>query len=147
LERLAMPLSRVARLEKIAQSRVEYAAGRTVLQYRGGILPLVSLSDLFGGPATSDGETLSVIVCRAGVSDVGLVVDEISDVTDESIRHLSGGGRHGILGSAVVGGRVTDFLDLAVVLQDVALTSTESLDRLRSAVSGHYEALAEEAVR
>lgn len=147
LERLAMPLSRVARLEKIPQSSVEYAAGRTVLQYRGGILPLVSLADLFGGSGADDGETLSVIVCRAGDSDVGLVVDEITDVTDESIHHLSGGGRHGILGSAVVGGRVTDFLDLEAVLQNVALVSLESLDRLRAAVSGQYETVAQEAVR
>ena len=42
-DRLAVPLSLVARLEEVEGERVERAAGRTVLHYRGDILPLVSL--------------------------------------------------------------------------------------------------------
>ena len=43
-DRLAVPLSLVARLEEIPSANVEHAAGRMVVQYRGQILPLVSLA-------------------------------------------------------------------------------------------------------
>jgi two-component system chemotaxis sensor kinase CheA len=42
-ERLAVPLSLVARLEEFPQSAIEHAGGGQVVQYRNRILPLVSL--------------------------------------------------------------------------------------------------------
>jgi hypothetical protein len=41
--RLVVALSMVARLEEFSKSRVEYAAGLPVLNYRDAILPLVSV--------------------------------------------------------------------------------------------------------
>jgi chemotaxis protein histidine kinase CheA len=43
-ERLAVPLSLVARLEEIPLASVEHAGGRRVVQYRNQILPLIALS-------------------------------------------------------------------------------------------------------
>jgi two-component system chemotaxis sensor kinase CheA len=49
----------------------------------------------------------------------GLVVDQILDIHDESILIGKKGERRGLSGSAVIGGKVTDFLDLPEVLRAV----------------------------
>ena len=46
-----------------------------------------------------------------------MVVDEILDVTEEAVTVRQGSDRNGLLGSAVVGKQVTDFLDLNQVIR------------------------------
>ncbi len=46
--RLAIPLSQVARLEKIPVSTVEHAAGCAAVQYRSRILPLLNVAEMLG---------------------------------------------------------------------------------------------------
>ncbi len=116
--RMAMPLALVARLEELPRAAVERSGGREVLQYRGGILPLVHLADVLGVPA--DGAeppaTMPVVVHDDGTRSVGLVVARILDVVDEEIAVREGGGAPGIAGSVVLQGRVTDLLDVQAVL-------------------------------
>src|SRR5262249_39596236 len=45
-ERIAVPLSRVARLEEFPRATLERVGDWHVVQYRGAILPLVSVSDV-----------------------------------------------------------------------------------------------------
>jgi two-component system chemotaxis sensor kinase CheA len=73
-----------------------------------------------------------VAVCRSGAVEFGLVVDEISDIIDETIGDLYPSEHPGLLGSAVIGGRVTDFLDIEAFL---SASSTDGLARLRDALS------------
>jgi two-component system chemotaxis sensor kinase CheA len=136
LERLAIPLSRVARLERIPIERLERAAGRSVVQYRGRILPLIMPAEMPGGGLPPDAEQLQVVVCRNGEADFGLVVDEIVDIVRETVAHPGGTDRPGLLGSAVVGGKVTDFLDLDALSQGIFAGSSKSLDRLDAVLSG-----------
>jgi two-component system chemotaxis sensor kinase CheA len=118
-DRLAVPLSLVARLEEFPLTQVEHAATGQVVQYRNRILPLISLRSLLE-PDAPDSATvndpLQAIVFNDGDRSVGIVVDSILDVVDETvvIRHQSS--RKGLLGSAVVGKLVTDFLDLSAVI-------------------------------
>lgn len=113
--RMAIPLSMVARLEEIAPQDVERAAGREVVQYRGAILPLMDLGGV-GRRGASDGP-LQVIVYSEGGRSVGFVVDQILDVVEEviTIRHRAH--RDGVLGAAVVQGKVTDLLDVHGVIR------------------------------
>jgi two-component system chemotaxis sensor kinase CheA len=118
-ERLAVPLSVVARLEEFPQSAIEQASGGKVIQYRDRILPLVSLQALLepGAPDQSlSCDPVQVIVFNDGDHGVGMVVDEIVDVAEEAVTVRRKSGRKGILGSAVVAKRVTDFLDLNHVI-------------------------------
>jgi two-component system chemotaxis sensor kinase CheA len=122
-ERLVVPLSLVARLEEFDQAKIERSGGGRVVQYRGRILPLVvSISVL--DPAASDAvlerDPLQVIVFTEGERSIGLVVDQIVDIVEGNIAVRRQGTRRGLLGSAVVAGQVTDFLDLHAVLQAVA---------------------------
>jgi len=126
-ERMAIPLSLVARLEEFPASMIEYASGEPVVQYRGRILPLVRLQEALGdgvAPAKS-GEPLQVIVFSRGDRNVGLVVDQILDVAEEAVTVRRPSRRAGLLGSAVVDEQVTDFLDLSDVLRGLAPEGAE----------------------
>ncbi|MGC2401173.1 MAG: chemotaxis protein CheW [Acidobacteriaceae bacterium] len=118
--RVAVPLSLVARLEEFPHSAIERAGGAQVVQYRDRILPLVCLRAVLEPNAGEHGEPddpVQVVVFHDGNNSVGMVVDEILDVTEEAITVRQGSERAGLLGSAVVGKQVTDFLDLSEVIR------------------------------
>jgi two-component system chemotaxis sensor kinase CheA len=122
-ERLAVPLSLVARLEEFPQSSIEHAGGSQVVQYRNRILRLVPLRAVLESGAPDDGraaDPVQVVVFNDGDRSVGLIVDQILDVADEAVTVRQQSGRKGLLGSAVVGKRVTDFLDLNHVIHAAA---------------------------
>jgi len=118
-ERLAVPLSLVARLEEFPAARIEHAGGKAVVQYREQILHLTSLpSELQKGQSSAEhlSDPAQVIVFSDGDHMAGLMVDQILDIHDESIRIGKKSDRPGLSGSAVIGGKVTDFLDLPAIL-------------------------------
>jgi two-component system chemotaxis sensor kinase CheA len=135
-ERLAVPLSLVARLEEFPLSAIEHASGGRVVQYRGRILPLLSLRALLEPEAPADDpstDPLQVIVFNDGERSIGMVVDQILDVAEEAVTVRQKSVRKGLLGSAVVGKRVTDFLDLNEVIRVMRATWFESgVSRQRS---------------
>jgi two-component system, chemotaxis family, sensor kinase CheA len=113
--RAAIELSEVARLEEFRVDAIEWAGNREVVQYRGQILPLVRLGDALGlggwtEPPGPDA-TLDVVVHTAGGHEVGLVVSSILDIVEQEVDLDGGDGRPGLLGSALVQGRVTDVVD------------------------------------
>jgi two-component system, chemotaxis family, sensor kinase CheA len=112
--RMALPLRAVARLEEFSCDRVERVGGDHVVQYRGEILPLVYLADLFG-EERGDGETLQVVVHTSQGRNVGFVVDAIEDIIEQEFRTTRRGGRTGVVGSAVIQGRVIELLDAEAV--------------------------------
>jgi two-component system chemotaxis sensor kinase CheA len=118
-DRLAVPLSLVARLEEFPLSAIEHAGGGQVVQYRNRILPLVSLRAVLEPGALNQGQLsdpVQVVVFNDGDRSVGMVVDQILDVAEEAVTVRQKSSRKGLLGSAVVGKRVTDFLDLNEVI-------------------------------
>ena len=115
-DRLAVPLAAVNRLEEFASKDIERSAGRLVVQYRNQILPLVPLADDSSGGNDAD-EQVHVIVFQHEGKRVGILVQEILDIVEEQITIRSRAGRPGILGSAVVGGQITDFIDLRYLIE------------------------------
>ncbi len=124
--RMAVPLVEVTRLEEVPRSAVERAAGRDVVQYCGEILPLVHVSTTLGrtrgepernGRPAGDAETLQVVVHSGTGRRVGLVVDAILDIGDVTVTARTPSDRPGVLFTAVVQERVTEFLDVAAVLR------------------------------
>jgi two-component system chemotaxis sensor kinase CheA len=120
--RLAVPLALVARLEEFPRRLLEQAGGQRVVQYRGRILPLVRLSALLepgaGGEDLPD--PAPVVVFNDGDRSAGVIVDQILDVVEDEVTARQSSRRQGLLGSGVVGKRVTDFLDLNHVLRAAA---------------------------
>lgn len=73
-------LSQVRRLEEINTSEIEYTQGRQVIQYCGGILPLIELKEAMEinhAPVEKNIQSLIVVSYRG--HEVGLKVNEIMD--------------------------------------------------------------------
>lgn len=118
--RLAVPLSIVARFEEFPRSALERVGNRLVVQYRNQILQLWDVSALLSQspsktrkPSRSETEkSLHVVVCTCRGELVGLVVEQIIDIVEEVIETKSASRRSGILFTAVVQDKITDFLDI-----------------------------------
>jgi len=119
MDRLAVPLSLVDRLEEFAAERIENSGGRPAVQYREKILPLIPLSERLGEGAAkiSQEHAAQVLVFSKGERRAGLIVDEILDIVDERIEMRPSSGREGVIGSSVVDGKITDFIDIQSLLE------------------------------
>ena len=106
-ERMAVPLNLVARLENIARDKIEMSSGSPVTQYRGKLMPLVSLTN--NDDTTTPSQSL--LVFADGDHAMGLMVDEIIDVVEDRLEIELASARPGSLGTAVIGGHATDVLD------------------------------------
>ena len=120
-KRLAVPLALVDRLEEFPHSQIEQSGHQRVVQYRQHILPLIPLAELLslGESAAEKQDPVQVVVFSEGARRMGVVVDEIVDIVEEGISIRSRTSRPGILGSAVVNGKVTDFIDLHHLIEAV----------------------------
>jgi two-component system, chemotaxis family, sensor kinase CheA len=107
--RQAVPLALVSRLEKIPVGSIEYADGRWLVQYRGGLLPLVPASPAIQMRALPE---RPVIVFSDGERAMGLAVEEIHDITEDRLRIQSESGTPGLLGAAVIAGISTEVVDI-----------------------------------
>ncbi|HZH22339.1 MAG TPA: chemotaxis protein CheA, partial [Geodermatophilus sp.] len=123
--RVAIPLDTVTRLEQVRTESVEKVGNREVVQYRGAILPIVRLDRHLGAYGESDREVLEVIVYSDHRRSVAIVVEEILDIVDGEAAVRSDIDDMGLLGSAVLGDRVTELLDVraAILAADPAFYS------------------------
>ena len=115
--RMAIPLSMVARLEEFSRDRLARSGGRHVVQYRGRILPLIDLCGVMDGRAAKDDPPLQVVVYSENGRSVGLIVDRIIDIVEETISESQRAAEDGVTGSAIIAGQVTDLLDVHGVIR------------------------------
>lgn len=127
--RMAVPLSRVARLEELRASQIENAGAQWVAQYRGQILPLINLETALDerrrqrrhlrtdvtDPSSSG--LFLVVVCNHEGHQVGLVVEKILDIVEDLAEPKYPASRTGVQCSAVISGKVTELLDIPAVLR------------------------------
>jgi len=133
----AIPLPLVSRLEDFARDDVELSAGVDVVQYRGGIMRLVPVARLLGlQPAPSTDGPLQVVVFEdKDGSNVGLVVERVIDIVAEEVTLTSTRGAVGLRGSVVLGGVVTDVLDVEDLVNSTSL-SPPATAAMMSAAAG-----------
>lgn len=107
----AIPISVVTRLEEVDATKIEFSAGRAMLQYRGKLMPVVPASDDI--KIRSEGMQ-PLIIFSDGERTMGMAVDSIVDIVDETLDiELSEVTDSDVIGSAVIRGRATDILDVA----------------------------------
>jgi two-component system chemotaxis sensor kinase CheA len=114
--RVAIPLDTVTRLEQVRTDTVERVGSREVVQYRGAILPIVRLDRHLGAYGETDREVLEVIVYADHGRSVAIVVEEILDIVDGEAAIRSDIDDLGLLGSAVLGDKVTELLDVRAAI-------------------------------
>ncbi|MCQ4162552.1 chemotaxis protein CheW [Roseomonas sp. GC11] len=107
----AVPLGLVARLEDLPAESIEHSGGKTLVQYRGKLMPLVPMSPSWMPP--EPGKRQAVLVFNDRDRSMGLMVDAILDVIEEHLMVEGTSELAGYLGSAVIGGKVTDVMDCA----------------------------------
>jgi two-component system chemotaxis sensor kinase CheA len=134
--RMAIPLSLVARLEEFRRSALERVGPQEVVQYRDEILPLIDISRRLGqrdrkaqgsrlrkgrrrhdSSAARQRDPVQVIVYAGKGQRVGLVVDRILDIVEETLDSRATASSPGVLYTAVIQGRVTQFLDVEGMLR------------------------------
>ena len=122
-DRMAIPLSEVARLEEFKRSDIEKSGDQDVVQYRGEIMPLIYLRkylNVEGGVSqeSDPNASMQAVVFTRNNRSVGLVVKRIIDIVDENITVKRGANRAGVLGTIVVQDRITDLLDIESIVKD-----------------------------
>jgi two-component system chemotaxis sensor kinase CheA len=105
----AVPLALITRLEEIDARKIELSNGRHMVQYRGQLMPLVSLSDRV---RVKDEGAQPLLVFSDGSRSMALVVDEIVDIVEDRLDIQVTGDNPGVLGSAVVKGQATEIIDV-----------------------------------
>jgi|FLOH01.1.fsa_nt_gi two-component system, chemotaxis family, sensor kinase CheA len=119
-DRMAIPLSEVARLEQFKRSDMERSGEQDVVRYRGGIMPLIYLRNVLNmGVAQEDSvkEVVQAVVFTKNDRSVGMIVERIIDIVEEVITVKCETNRPGVLGTIVVQDRVTDLLDVENVVR------------------------------
>ena len=104
-----MPLSLVTRLEEIDARKIELSNGRHMVQYRGQLMPLVSMNE----SVQVKGEGAQpLLVFSDGGRSMALVVDEIVDIVEDRLDIEVASDNPGVLGSAVIKGQATEIIDV-----------------------------------
>ncbi len=103
---VAMPLGLVARIESIAREDIEFTSDKPVTQYRGQLMPLMALDS---GHTVANRVPVMVFSDRG--RSVGLMVDEIVDVVEDELLIELASSKPGLLGTAIIAGRVTEIID------------------------------------
>ncbi len=105
----AVPLALITRLEEIDARKIELSNGRHMVQYRGQLMPLVSMNE----SVRVKGEGAQpLLVFSDGVRSMALVVDEIVDIVEDRLDIQVGGDNSGVLGSAIIKGQATEIIDV-----------------------------------
>ncbi len=105
----AVPLSHVAGIEEIAIDQLEYADGRHLMQYRGGLMPVVAIGRAVEMTTVERRHTL---VLSDGGRRMGLVVDGIVDIVEDDLRIGLESERPDIAGSTIIAGNATEIIDV-----------------------------------
>ncbi|MCV9935617.1 chemotaxis protein CheW [Boseaceae bacterium BT-24-1] len=106
----AVPLSLVTRLEEVDAGLFEIGGGRTLLNYRGRLMPVVPIEDV----QLRQTGLQPLVIFSEGDFSMALAVDAIVDIVDEVLDiEMLAMPEQGLLGSAIVRGRATEILDLA----------------------------------
>ena len=106
----AVPLSLITRLEEIDARKIEFCNGRPLVQYRGQLMPLIPVGDDISIKASG---VQPVLVFSDDHRSMGLIVDEIVDIVEDSLNIEIASEHAGFLGSAVIKGQATEIIDIA----------------------------------
>ncbi len=109
----ALPLDVVQRIERIQHNQIERLGRHRTMQYRGGSLPLVSLSDAASFTALDDMADPVVFVSSVHGREIGLMGTMPVDVIEARVNIDQSTHRQtGIAGSAIINGKTTFVADL-----------------------------------
>lgn len=120
----AVPLSLVTRLEELAQETIEKVDGRSVIQYRGKLIPVLVAS---GAAAEKGVGTRPMLIFSHETQVMGLAVDEIVDIVESRLDLEIASSSPQTLGGAIINGRATEVLDVGYFLAQAFVEDGEQM--------------------
>jgi two-component system chemotaxis sensor kinase CheA len=111
----AVELEHITRLEHIESSQIEMMDGRAALQYRGKLMPVLTVNGDMSSlmRASTDGEHIQPLLVFTGEGyAMALAVDEIIDVVEDRLLIELSPDRPGMRGTAIVAGKACEILDV-----------------------------------
>lgn len=106
----AVPLALVARLEEIDVEKIEVSGGQAMVQYRGALMPLVKINDLYD--LKEEGRQPMLVFADENKS-MGLAVDEIVDIIEQNLNVELANDSPGLMGTAVIAEQATEIIDVS----------------------------------
>lgn len=118
--RMGIVLDRETRLETIEVERIERVGEQYLVQYRDRIVSLIDLQTFFTKTPRSLAEfeeviPIVVVMLEDGRS-VGLIVERLLDIVEESLTVTGVAGRPGVRCYATIQGQITEILDLDAIV-------------------------------
>jgi len=108
----AAPLASVARIEELGADQIEWIDGRSVIQYRGKLMPIIG-SDAAPAAAWDGPDKRPLLVFAHEDRAVGLLVNEIVDIVESVIKTDMVANGAGALGGLIIGGVATELIDVS----------------------------------
>ncbi len=112
----AVELEHITRLEHVESSQIEIMDGRAALQYRGKLMPILTVNGDYSSLLAHDGDSTHIqplLVLTGEGYAIGLAVDEIVDVVEDRLQIELSPDRAGVRGTAVVAGKACEILDVS----------------------------------
>jgi two-component system chemotaxis sensor kinase CheA len=131
LERLAIPLGYVDRLESISPDQIQRNGKHEVVKYREGIMHLIRLNEYVEGAQGSVevpqlDKPLSVITHQMNQIPVGLVVSKVHDIIYvPNMTHETNPRQRGLMGCVLLNDKVINVIDLKEILMARSLQDNE----------------------
>jgi two-component system chemotaxis sensor kinase CheA len=112
----AVELEHITRLEHVESSQIEIMEGRAALQYRGKLMPVLTvngdMSGLMQAQASGEEHIQPLLVFTGEGYAMALAVDEIVDVVEDRLLIELSPDRPGLRGTAIVAGKACEILDV-----------------------------------
>ncbi len=116
-ESFALPLERIARLEKVSRRAVHRVGDQAFMDYRGESLPLIRVEDFLPvSPLPEEEDELYVIVPKSKGARAGILVSRILDILETTADVHDHRRQPGLTGTSFLGDRMTLFLDVEELL-------------------------------
>lgn len=112
-EYVAVPLDSVERIERIETAEIETIGDTQIIQYRGGALPLITLSRSLGLSALPQRKTQELIVIQSKDKEIGLMASPPLDTVEVLLQPEETTFRGpGIIGSMIINSHTTLIVDV-----------------------------------
>jgi len=120
-EKYAIPLSSIIETAIVNKKDVMHAHNQTVIDFRGKVVPLLFLKDIFDVPSTkAESEYYSVVIVRKGEKLAGLVVDGFIGQQEVVLKSLGAylSSAYAISGATILGdGQVALIMDCNALIR------------------------------
>jgi two-component system, chemotaxis family, sensor kinase CheA len=118
---VAIPLSAVARLERLPATLLRRTGQREVMEYGVHVIPVLRLSQALAGGEMAQplapANTLEAVIYTDQGHTVGVIVDGIIDIVDEQPTVETLASRPGVISSFVSDHNVVEMLDLPAIVR------------------------------